>query len=203
MSQNAEVHICNLALGHVGDESVIQSLTEESKAARRCKLVYADARDHLLEAHDWSFARRHVLLALSGDPAPGLWTFAYARPADAQAIRRIYDKSADLTLTQEPEPFEIGFGNEAERLIFTDVKQAQCRYTARITDATRYSQGFIHALSLKIAVAIAMPMTGSRQILSDVSARYTAAFKEATTMDANQSERVYDNWTASHIAARA
>ena len=203
MSQQAEVQICNLALGHVGESRVIQSLTEESEPARRCRLVYADARDGLLEGHDWSFARRHAILSLSGQPAPNLWLYAYARPADAQAIRMVYDENTDLSLNQENKLFELGYGSEGERLIFTDVYQARCRYTARITDATRFPQTFLDALALKVAVQIAMPLTGSRQILQDVSQRYAQMYYQATLADASQSARRYDEWDAGHIAARS
>lgn len=201
MSQNAEVHICNLALGHVGDGSVIQSLTEESEAARKCRLHYHDTRDHMLEAHDWGFARRHKILALSGQPAPDLWLYAYARPADAQRILKVYGENHQMH-REDPDRFELGYGDEGERLIFSDVYQARCRYTARITDATRYPQGFIHALSLKLAVNLVMPLTGSRELLGDLSQRAQMAYYEAIAMSEQQAERSHDDWEPAHLAAR-
>jgi hypothetical protein len=48
--------ICNMALNHIGRES-IASLHEETEAARTCKIHYDIQRRVLLRAYNWSFAK--------------------------------------------------------------------------------------------------------------------------------------------------
>lgn len=202
MSQDANVQTCNKAIRHCGESYTIQSLTEESQAARECRLVFSDARDELLEVQDWGFARRHKLLALSGDTPPTFWLYAYAMPADAQAIRRVYVEGQQLD-ADDAFPWELGHGDEGERLIYTNVEQAYARYTARVTDAQRFPQPFIELLALRVATLIAMPLTGSRSVLQDVTQLYERKLAQATASDASQSKRRYDSWTPDHIAVRS
>ena len=61
----SEVDICNLALGHLGDNATVSSISppEGSAQAEHCARFYPLARDALLEMGYWNFAMRRVALA--------------------------------------------------------------------------------------------------------------------------------------------
>ena len=60
----SEVDICNLALGHLGDNATVSSISppEGSAQAEHCARFYPIARDALLEMHNWNFAMRLSLI---------------------------------------------------------------------------------------------------------------------------------------------
>lgn len=53
-----QIDICNLALGKLGDEAVVSSVTPpyQSMQAQYCALFYPQALQVLLTKHDWAFA---------------------------------------------------------------------------------------------------------------------------------------------------
>jgi hypothetical protein len=61
-----EVDICNLALGHLGDNATVASLTppEGSAQAEHAARFYPISRDTLLESHAWNFATRRATMPL-------------------------------------------------------------------------------------------------------------------------------------------
>jgi len=75
------VDICNLALMHLGTNSTISSLSEQSPEARACARVYDTARDATLRDHNWNFATRYISLAAIGN-APQGWQYRYQYPHD-------------------------------------------------------------------------------------------------------------------------
>ncbi|WP_299546982.1 hypothetical protein [uncultured Tateyamaria sp.] len=196
-----EVHICNLALGHIGHSTVIQSFDENSNAALRCRLVYDKARDAVLEDMDWSFARRFVTLALAGE-APSFWDFSYAYPDDCLKVRWLYDKRYDRQ-SDSRVPYEVGLDSDGgTRLIWTGLEFAECRYTQKVTNAGLFPASFVDALSLRIAWEIAFALTSDAAIKRDRQQEYVAFMEIAARNDAGQAEEIYDDWQPSWIEAR-
>ena len=62
----SEVDICNVALGHLGDEAAISAIDppDGSVQASHCARIYPMARDELIEMHNWRFAVKRKALAL-------------------------------------------------------------------------------------------------------------------------------------------
>ena len=57
------IEICNLALTHLGCENIL-SFTQNNTIARKCALVYPQARDVALSGNSWGFAKKNETLAL-------------------------------------------------------------------------------------------------------------------------------------------
>ena len=78
-----EVDICNLALGHLKDETPISGINPPapsgSVAAVHCQIFYPMARDVLLEDYAWGFAKRRSSLGTGGTPPPE-WQYQYKVP---------------------------------------------------------------------------------------------------------------------------
>ncbi|MEO8207135.1 MAG: hypothetical protein ABI615_13220 [Chthoniobacterales bacterium] len=80
----SETSICNLALGRLGNESIL-STDDDSESARVCKLFYEPTRDEVLRAHRWKFATVLASLArLTTAPAFG-WACQYQLPTEPEA----------------------------------------------------------------------------------------------------------------------
>ncbi len=79
---SSEVDIVNLALSNLGEAATVSSIDppEGSAEAEHAAMFYPMARDSMLEMHEWRFATKRVLLALTGSDTFE-WTYAYALPA--------------------------------------------------------------------------------------------------------------------------
>jgi len=200
MAVSSEVQICNLALSRIGDGTTIQSRTEESAQAIACNLVYDKARDSLLRDIDPGFARRVTTLALTGT-APDYWTYSYAMPTDALAIRFIYSE-AYQRFSRDEQAYEVA-SNASGQPIWTDIQFARAAYTASISDTIFFDEAFTDALILRVAADIAMPITSDQPTRDNVVREYLAAVSRAKAQNMRESYEDYTRWTASQIEARS
>lgn len=172
----SEVEICNLALGHLGDRATVASINppEGSAQAEHCQRFYPIARDTLLEMHDWGFAARRITLAAVTSPTDS-WQYAYAKPSDCIRARAILPpEAADDYAVQwvgsgfefappaagyyVPQPFAMETLSTGSEVILTNTEDAVLRYTARVTDTTKFSHLFTMALSWHLASLLAGPV---------------------------------------------
>jgi len=194
----SEVDICNLALSHIGASATISSLTEQSEEAFHCNLLYADARDSVLRAHPWGFAKRHLALSDVGTP-PGNWSYRYSYPNDAIYAREILQTNT----AGDPIKFEVGLADAFNaRVILTDQEDAVLVYTYKVTNTLVFDPLFVNALAWKIASDIVMPLTRDQERLKAAYQMYQGAISEAQTFNANESHDDV-NREASWITGRA
>lgn len=202
----SEVDICNLALGHLGDNATVASLDppEGSAQAEHCARFYPIARDSLLELHAWNFATKRAQLAELVNPW-AQWQHAYAKPADCLQILAVIppevlsDYTAVVGFTPArvpmlggeyiPQQFVVEVNADGADVILTNQEDAVLRYTAQITDTTKFSPLFVMALTHHLASMLAGPV-----IKGDVGAaegkRQTALTQaylaKAAASDSNQ-----------------
>lgn len=178
----SEVDICNLALGHLGDNATVSSISppEGSAQSEHCARFYPIARDALLEMHNWNFSMRRVNLAQLTNIWPE-WKYAYALPADAINIIAVmppdaYDDYATKFVPTDtpsfahnyspmitagrysPQDFTVEVGDDGNHILYTNQEKAMLRYTMYVTDTTSYSPLFVMALSWQLASMLAGPI---------------------------------------------
>jgi hypothetical protein len=196
----SEVQIARLALQHLGDRFDITSLTEATPEAEQVNLVFANVRDMVLREHPWKFARKYASpAALSGD-APGNWDYMYSYPSDALRIIRIVNPLGD---DKAPLRFEVARNSADLRVILTNESEPTFEYTQRITDPQQFDPQFVVALSYRIAQYIAMPITGDRQVMSDMNSMADIEIGKAKASDANEGFETPRPSEADWINARA
>lgn len=203
---SSEVDICNLALGHLGDNATVASLDppEGSAQAEHCARFYPIARDTLLELHTWGFATRRAQLAQLSNAWPQ-WVYAYAKPADC--VRMIAVISAEATddyttaantldgsstllgSVLSPQPYATEINDDLAEVILTNQEDAVARYTARITDTTKFSPLFVMTLSWHLASMLAGPVIKGDAGAAEAKRCASMAMgwlSKATESDANQ-----------------
>lgn len=207
---SSEVDICNLALGHLGDDATVASLDppEGSAQAEHCARFYPMARDLLLDAHRWSFATRRASLALLSATPPSPWRYAYVQPADALNLISVLapdaldDNSVGLPAyggypcapsdsqgAYTPQSFVTETDDTGAAVIYTNQQNAVLRYTRRITDPTLFPPTFVQGLALMLASMLAGPVlkgeTGAQAsaLWGDRAEKWLARARES---DANQ-----------------
>ena len=198
------VEIANAALQAVGATGTLAALDEATAArnreARVCLSHFDAARDQALADFDWPFARRRVALAeLSEDPPTG-WGYVYGYPDGCLQPRKLTDPNASDPHAEQP--YESGtISAGTARALFTDVAEAVLVYTGRVEDPNLWSPWFVAALGWRLAVLVAMPLTGKLDVKRAAEAEY--AFCLARAQDGAQRERRSpDEPDATWIAAR-
>jgi hypothetical protein len=188
------VGICNLALSHLGLDR-IDSLTEASAQARASALHYEQARDVMLSAYPWSFAKTAVVLAELTNDWPERWEYRFQRPTDCLKILRLVS-AIDLRNVVTPEPHELrGLS------IYGRISPSTLEYIRRVSDPTDFSAMFVDALSWQLASRLAMPLTRDpklRQVMGETAA---IMLNEAMAQDAND-QPTRPNYLAEQIDAR-
>lgn len=179
------VQICNLALAHIGQRPIL-ALTDNSNEARKCLLYYDLAKDSVLRAHNWNFAKSIEPLALiSEEQIPG-WDFLYARPANCLFVRRVFNESnVKESLPSEFMQFKTPLNKKA---IATNVDSAYAEFTRKITDPTDFDPVFIEALSFKLASLLSKTLTGDLSQSDRMEGRFLMQISDAKR--SNQSEQV-------------
>jgi len=203
----SEVDICNLALGHLGDNATVASIIppEGSAQAEHCARFYPIARDSLLEMHQWNFATRRATLAQVTNNW-SQWAYAYAPPNGFSDVIAILPPDATddyVTIgSYTPQPFAVETQDDGTEVIYTNQANAIIRYTALITDSTKFPPTFVMALSWHLASMLAGPVIKGDQGAAEAKrctqmmAGYMSQVKES---DANQRKAVVEHivpWTA-------
>lgn len=178
----SEVDICNLALGHLGDNATVASINppEGSAQAEHCQRFYPIARDSLLEMNSWNFTMRRAELA-SVAQNWSEWKYAYVLPSDCLNPISILEKDAyddyssrfyrgeassavpgtsPLNAAGEysPKTYSIETTVGGAVLLFTNTENAVLRYSAYVTDTTSFSPMFVMTLSWHLASMLAGPI---------------------------------------------
>ncbi len=204
----SEIDIANLALGHLGDNATVASLDppEGSAQAEHCARFYPIARDSLLELHAWNFATRRVQLAELVNPWPQ-WQHAYAKPADCVRVLAVIPPDAldDYTTVpgtspngvpwqgtaRVPQDYAVEVNDDLAEVILTNQAEAVLRYTARVTDTTKFSPLFVMTLVHHLASMLAGPVLKGDVGAAEAKRQQGLAqmyLMRATASDANQRE---------------
>jgi hypothetical protein len=178
---SSSTDICNLALGHLG-EARIESLNEDSLAARGCALHYAAVRDQVLRSHRWNFAQARITLSrLAENPAFG-WDAQYELPADCLRVLEVNDGEAGDVISDE-------FIVEGRRLL-TNATAVRLVYTQRIDDVSQFDALFVEAFAVKLAIALSETIRGTTGRTGDLTTQYERVTAPlARRVDANEGRR--------------
>lgn len=167
------VDICNLALGHLGDEAGVASIAppDGSVQASHCQRFYPIARDALVQMHTWGFAvRRQSLALLATDELPAEWAFAYAKPTSLRMVAvfpaevvasqtegQIFDQSEFIARAQAY-PFTIETLDNGTEVIYSNVPEATGFFIRQVLDTAKFPPLVVVAMSRLLASYLAGPI---------------------------------------------
>lgn len=182
----SEVDICNKALLSLGADQII-SLDDPSNEASLCKQLYADLRDAVLQAHDWSFAIERVNLPKAGtDP-----TFRYANAFPLPA-RVLFVMEVNKVEANDPtRDWQV----EDDNIVTNDIACA-AKLLRQVADTSKFSPLFVQALQARMAADMAIPLTSNGKLEEAKWQLYRAKLREASSRDGQQgkSKRIRSRW---------
>ena len=101
----ANIAVCNQSLGMLGAEEIV--LSGSSQNHIYCTTFFDDARDEILSAHRWNFAKKRAYALETTTPIFG-WDNAFTKPTDAikvwgieEAPDALWETEAGIILTNE------------------------------------------------------------------------------------------------------
>lgn len=196
LSQTA---ICNMALSRIGSGTTIMSINDNNVAARTCLRFWDHVVDETLQGRPWNFAQRYETLALVEENPNCKWAYSYRYPVNFIKLDQVepsatstagYGTDPYVRYTDYPRltnriPFTISSDN-AGRLVFTNLQDAVCFGTYRVTDVALWDPMFVDALAWRLAVDLALPLSDKREMYSLAFQRYQLAVAQAHAASANE-----------------
>lgn len=211
------VDIANLALSHLGDEAGVTAISppDGSSQAAQCGRFYPMARDALLEMRPWTFAiRRAALAEVADNPLDDDWSYAYTLPSGCLrplalllpgAPERVLGTGADSDAGTFP--YLVETAANGSKILYTNVEAGYLRFIAAVTDTTKFTPGFVLALSRLLASYLAGPIikgTAGAQVSREQLRIFESEFAKAAAADANTGTRhAYRDHRPVWLAGRA
>jgi hypothetical protein len=197
-----DVDICNIALGRVGVDRTIASMSELSKEARNCQRFYALARDEVLEKVPWPFAVR--VKALAPMPATNMlpgWSYQYAMPQDAAAVQEVVPAGEVTTAASyyadccgpwnAPRAGRYAFRRALSDdgtlpIILSNLPDAYAIYTSKVTNTAAFSTLMVSLIADRLAMELSMPLTTDPRWFQVAQQRYAVAFPDVASRQFEQ-----------------
>ncbi len=175
----SDIGVVNAALHKLGVSRIV-AFTDTSKQGLIANDTFADIRDALLRAHPWNFAIERAALAADATAPEWGYDVRYALPEGATPCLRV--------LECEGEDENSGRWTVEGRFILTALTAPlNIRYIKRITDANSMDAVFREALSSRLAMEWATPLTKSSQIKSEMTQLYNQLkMPEARSIDGQE-----------------
>jgi hypothetical protein len=175
------IEIINLALSDCG-AGLIASLADDLAEARQANAKYVPVRDAVLEAREWTFAKKRLLLAKDpAAPAFG-YTYQFILPSDTLRVIRCYNNSGNINGTPD---VVSDWVREGWRVLTNEDSPIYAEVLFR-ADEGSFSPGMVLALAARLTSALAIPLTENRQLAKDFMDYYKALIQDAAAMDGSQ-----------------
>lgn len=187
----SETSIINRALTKLG-VATITVRTEDSPQARLANITFDEARDDLMRDHPWNWAVKRTSLAASATAPTWNFTYAYIPPVD---MLRLWE-------VDNPSGYEYRIESTTDGpVIVTDLgAPLKIAYIAKITDPNQMDEKFREALSARLAMEWAEPLTAVSTITDKMELWYMKALRDAKAVDGQEeSPRQFnvDTWITS------
>jgi len=174
----SKVSIANQALTWLG-ANTITAFTDNSDEAKLVSANYDGVRDAVLEDAAWTFASRRVVLTPALAPPDFGFKNQFLIPPDTLRIRTVRNDGMNSG------PSNLDWVLE-DRRILSDAARIYVKYLARVDDPSQYSPLFIQAIAARLAADLAIPVTGSRMMQSDMWGLYQKKLSDAKARDGMQ-----------------
>lgn len=172
------IQLFNTALGRLGGEQIPynRSPHEQDATGILCENLFPHVLDMVLEAHEWGFATRRVVLAMLPEQHPENpdYVLRYAMPTDCVKPVSI-EGYAGVNRT----PAYLIEGNA----ILTNKRNAELVYIARIEDPRAWPPSFADVLAWALAGELASARINDSQKQNWCYQNYEVALAKAAARD--------------------
>jgi len=179
--------ICNLALANLGSTRPIQSFAENSTEARLCNSVYDIAKEAVLKAFPWRFAKYSAALTVTTDTSKK-YSYVYEYPDDCIRVLSVSDQDGVGINEDKFEVFVLSVDSIPTKRVLTDTEDAYAQYILNV-DEDMFSAEFIEALSWKISALVGMGLAKTTQAVQFAQQMYEVCLSKAEKAEMLESDR--------------
>ena len=155
------VDICNQALAHLGDRRISRLDDDASISdalSRYCAEFYDQARQEVLAAHRWTFAKHAVALSLRADVVTFGFNYAHELPTDHIRLLRVIPGSYSTTTTETTyEATAVDKFKIVGSKVWSDQKYLALEYVRDVNDPSEWTPHFRAAVARLLAAYLAGP----------------------------------------------
>lgn len=179
----SEVEICNRALLLFGNLT-ITGLTDGSKEARACRVLYPLLRDQLIYSHPWNFAMTRADISAQVATTPAFeWDYAYTLPADCLRVWELYGSSST----------DAEWIVESGELLTNLEEEIYIRYIRRVTTTGNFSPSFAQCLATLLGAELSSKLADDKkmriELLNELHKIYLPAAMSLNAMERNAPRR--------------
>lgn len=174
---NSETELFNKALRLLG-QSRLLSTTDNSPVASTCNDCYPSDRDAVLRSHPWNCAIARESLSRLADDAIEVGdegVTAWQLPADCLRV---------LAVEADCDVWRV----EGDAIV-CDATEVAIRYVRRIENVNEFDALLVEAIATKLAMSIAVAVTGDSQKVGQMAQLHQIAMNEARYIDAVERRR--------------
>ena len=188
---NTAVEVCNLALGWCESPSRIESLEENTTAARVCKNYYEPLRKRLLRSFPWSWATTDRRLVPS-DIQHSIYPNAYVYPEDFLTISLVHQAGSEREETFHVEVCIIN--DQRMKLVLTDMSELYARGILDVQEG--FDSEFVEYFALALAESISKPLEVPPSLQDRIALKRIELMSYAKAGDSKQSKKreVLPSW---------
>ena len=168
----SQVGICNRALIRLGADT-ISSISEDSKEARLCNILYDQIRQDLLRSHPWNFAVKRVILAPSATDPEFEFATKCLLPSDCLRVYKLYEAVT---------PYKV----EGKYILSDNEELVNLIYIADITDPAQFDSMFTTLFVLKLAKELSYNITGVAGVAESLEDEFVKLRREARLFDGQE-----------------
>lgn len=188
MAVSSKAEVLSLAISLIGSGKQVANFdSEETPEARAGRAFYDLALESVLTDFDWGFARRRVALELIETDPNDEWSYSYRCPLDYINALSIYNGESRPDTRDNYVPFEIG-GDNAGKIIFTDMEDAVLKYTCLPVNIAKWTSGFAMTVAYRLAIYILPRLSKGDlfKIKAQLFSEYQAEASQAMRNDSNE-----------------
>lgn len=186
--------ICNLALRRIGVRPINNVETDPDVAATEMKAIWDNAVQNVLRASEWGFAKKIKPLTLLADEVIIGWQFLYTYPRDCAMFWKV-ESPVSVHNHEFEHKFELLLSPDTSTpVIATNVEGAYGRYTAVVTETTRWDSSFVDCLAWRLAMDACPRLSTDSQDYQVCYRGYSAALSNAITMNRREDKNNHEKF---------
>lgn len=185
--------ICNLALSLIGDEALqlTDVDTDNTKVSRQCLLHYDITLEEVSRMHSWNCLKKRDQMSTS-DYTEHEWDYFFALPADSiRPLALVSDAS-----TANFFKFNVDWVVEGASIL-TNWEDPYLLYI-KTPVLSELDSLFLQAFYTFLAIKIAIPLTGDRQIRNDLLVEFTQVImpeaRRVNSFEGRSEEPIESEW---------
>jgi hypothetical protein len=178
----SKTSIANKALGHLGQDPIIDLDTDVSVRGDAIREVYEETIDEVLRDFDWKFAIFRKDLNADSSYTAADYSYRYILPTNPALLKFLNIVDAP----REKYALEGGY-------LYSNLSTVRLRYVGRVTDPTKFDATFVETLALKLAGVRGYKITGNQGLADNYLAKYEKTKLEAQSNDSQEKTQTYQD----------